>query len=48
MENELFWELFRDTGDPVAWLIHRSVREETPSPPEKEEEPGRQTSGTRD
>ena len=23
MDKTIFWELFRDTGDPICWLIAR-------------------------
>lgn len=28
METALFWELFRDTGAPEAYLIYRRLRRE--------------------
>ena len=24
MEKEIFWDVFRDTGDPICWLLARA------------------------
>ena len=24
MENDIFWDVFRDTGDPLCWLMSRA------------------------
>ena len=26
MEKDAFWNVFRDTGDPVCWLLSRAAR----------------------
>ena len=26
MDKDLYWELFRDTGDVAAWLLYRAAR----------------------
>ena len=26
MQSESFWQLFRETGEPVCWLIYRRLR----------------------
>lgn len=28
MQSESFWQLFRETGEPVCWLIYRRLRPE--------------------
>lgn len=41
MEKDLFWELFRDTGDPLCWLLTRTGPGQTKSqelPRERETE----------
>ena len=39
MENDIFWDVFRDTGDPLCWLMTRDRPDpETKcTPPEGEE-----------
>lgn len=40
MSNEILWQIFADTGDPMSWLMYRASEknksnkpaEETPSP----------------
>ena len=27
MDEKVFWELFRDTGDPTAWLLYRAAQQ---------------------
>ena len=45
MENKIFWEVFRDTGDPVCWLLTRiddpPPAEDTETGPDREDEPSR-------
>jgi len=36
METNFFWELFRDTGDPICWLLSRR---ETDRPNKDERRP---------
>ena len=26
MDRDIFWEVFRDTGDPICWLLTRRER----------------------
>ena len=26
MDRDIFWEVFRDTGDPICWLLSRRER----------------------
>ncbi len=35
MEKEAYWELFYKTGDPLAWLMHRS-RQQSAAPAAEE------------
>ncbi len=44
MENEIFWEVFRDTGDPVCWLL---TRIDDPPPAKNEEKPDREDEPSR-
>ena len=44
MENDIFWEVFRDTGDPVCWLL---TRIDDPPPAEKAETPDREDEPSR-
>ncbi len=37
MEKDIFWEVFRDTGDPLCWLLTRYTRPE----PQKDHVPDR-------
>ena len=42
METNLFWELFRDTGDPICWLLARraaETAEKKQSTEQREEKP---------
>ena len=45
MENEIFWEVFRDTGDPVCWLLTRiddpPPAEDKKTGPDREDKPSR-------
>lgn len=25
MPDEILWQMFKETGDPLCWLIHRAV-----------------------
>ena len=39
MDEKVLWELFRDTGDPTAWLLYRAALqkgdgEESPDSPD--------------
>ena len=39
MDEKVLWELFRDTGDPAAWLLYRAALakgdgEEDPASPD--------------
>ncbi len=35
MDKDAYWELFRDTGDPTAWLLYRAGAEaRNAAPPE--------------
>ena len=27
MDEKVFWEVFRDTGDPTAWLLYRAAKQ---------------------
>lgn len=38
MEKDIFWEVFRDTGDPLCWLM---TRETGPRPESKRVPPER-------
>ncbi len=33
MENDIFWEVFRDTGDPLCWLLTREKSGTSPEAP---------------
>ena len=35
MENDIFWDVFRDTGDPLCWLMTRGK----PAPEAADEPP---------
>ena len=37
MEKEIFWEVFRDTGDPLCWLLTRADSRQEKRAPEKPE-----------
>ena len=37
MEPNIFWEVFRDTGDPLCWLLSRM---QDPKPQERAKEDG--------
>jgi hypothetical protein len=42
METDFYWEIFRDTGDPVWWLLarlERSARKEDKSRERREKNP---------
>lgn len=28
MPEDIMWQLFKDTGDPLCWLIHRAAVKE--------------------
>ena len=28
MERDIFWEVFRDTGDPLCWLMTRAGKQD--------------------
>ncbi len=40
MDNNIFWDVFRDTGEPVCWLLTRI--DDPPPAEEKEREPDRE------
>lgn len=25
MQDDILWQVFKDTGDPLCWLIHRAA-----------------------
>jgi len=45
MENDIFWEVFRDTGDPVCWLLTRiddpPIAEDDKKSADREDKPSR-------
>ena len=38
MDRYVFWEVFRDTGDPICWLLTRGEKSAEP----KQDKPGEQ------
>ena len=34
MQSDWFWQMFRETGEPVCWLIYRRLRQESPPKPD--------------
>ena len=43
MEKDIFWDVFRDTGDPLCWLMTRAEdagrTEKTVASEQREDEP---------
>ena len=35
MKIDMLWELFRDTGDPVCWLLTRAAARPAPAAPSR-------------
>ena len=44
MEKDIFWEAFRDTGEPMCWLLTRLRREHSPKDGDTRAEEEKRTS----